>query len=329
MKKPTLCIIFGGKSSEYEVSLRSAFGVLSHLDYEKYNVITIGITKGGEWYIYEGEKERILTDTWQGKGCVPVTVNLSNGHLIVLDKDVYAEEVDVFFPIMHGELVEDGRLQGLFDICGVKYVGCDSFSSHICMDKRLAKSVAQSLGIKVAREYSENDEIAYPVFVKPCMCGSSVGVSRVENASNLKEAVCKAKEYCPNVMIEEQISGCEVEVAVLECGGELTVSPVGMVHHSGVFYGYEEKYHCENNRYIIPAPIDKSVAKTLQEHAKKLFLALGCRGIARFDFFVNESGVVFNEVNTMPGFTEASMYPMLMSAAGVSYGELIDKLIVN
>ena len=330
MKRTTLCVIFGGKSSEYEVSLRSAFGVLCNLDYEKYEVIRVGVTKKGEWYIFEGENERILNDTWQGDGCVPVTFDLTSGSLLALGKDVYAIDVDVFFPIMHGELVEDGRLQGLFDVCGAKYVGCNSFASHICMDKYLAKRVAQSLGICVAREYTESCEIVYPVFVKPRMCGSSIGVSRVEGKEELPAALEKAKSYGGGVIIEEEIKGGEVEIGVLEVGGELVISPGGTVKHGGKFYGYEEKYHSENNRYIIPAPIGEEQAKYLQECAKKLFFALGCRGLARFDFFVCEDGrVVFNEVNTMPGFTSVSMYPMLMKAAGVTYREIIDCLAGN
>lgn len=330
MKKPTLCVIFGGKSSEYEVSLRSAYSVLGAINSEKYNVITVGITRDGKWYIYKGERERIKNDTWQGENTTPVTLDLSRGQLIALGKSIYTKEVDVFFPVMHGEFGEDGRIQGLLDICGAKYVGCDPFASHICMDKSLTKEIARQIQIEVAREYLENEEITYPVFVKPCMCGSSVGVSRVESERELKGAVEIAKSYCPKILIEEAIVGCEVEVAVLERCGELIVSPVGEVRHGGIFYGYEEKYKSQGNEYIIPAKISEKTEKYLRECAKKLFLALKCRGLARFDFFVCQNErVVFNEVNTMPGFTEDSMYPMLLKKSGVPFDAVIDALVEN
>ena len=330
MEKATLCVIFGGKSSEYEVSLLSSYSVLAKIDREKYDVVTVGITKGGQWYIYEGDIECIRDDTWLSGAVLPVTLDLSNGHLLVFDKCIYAVYVDVYFPIMHGEFCEDGRLQGIFDICGAKYVGCDAFASHICMDKGLTKQVARELGIKVAHEYGEKEKMDYPVFVKPCMCGSSIGVSRVENEAELCEAIALARKYSREILIEEAIEGVEVEVAVLESGDELIVSPVGMVRHGGVFYGYLEKYKSLGNEYIIPAKIGENATKHLGECAKKLFLALDCKGLARFDFFACKNGeVVFNEVNTMPGFTDESMYPMLMQAAGVTFEHLIDTLIEN
>ena len=151
MKKRTLCVIFGGKSSEHFVSLRSAFGVLSHLDSEKYDIVRVGITRRGEWYLFEGENGELLTDTWHRGGTTPATLDVSSGQLLVLDKQIYAIEVDLFLPIMHGEYVEDGRLQGLFDVCGVNYVGCGAFASHICMDKALTKEIAKRSGVRVAR----------------------------------------------------------------------------------------------------------------------------------------------------------------------------------
>ena len=335
MKKRTLCVIFGGKSSEYFVSLRSAFGVLSHLDGEKYDIVRVGITRGGAWYLFDGDNGEILADTWHKGAVIPVTLDVSSGQLLVLDKQIYAIDVDVFFPVMHGEYVEDGRLQGLFDICGVKYVGCGAFASHICMDKALTKDVAKRCGIRVSKGVGweegmslEGLGFAYPVFVKPCMGGSSVGVCRVKNEGELRSAIERARLVCPRVLIEEEIVGREVEVGVLEAGGKLTVSPVGMIRHGGEFYGYEEKYNSLDNEYIIPAPMSEKTAKYIQECAKKLFLRLGCRGLSRFDFFVLENGdVVFNEVNTMPGFTEGSMFPMLFRAEGMEFERLLDCLL--
>ncbi len=370
MKKPTLCVIFGGKSSEYEVSLRSAYAVLCHLSKEKYDLVRLGITKGGEWYIFEGENEKILTDTWQGDGCAPVTVDLSNGHLIVLEKDVYAIHIDLFLPILHGGYGEDGRLQGLFDIAGGKYVGCSSFVSHICMDKRLTKMLASSLGVPVARdlcnakfkmqnakftsylshtnlpmavtlslewedaECGARDEewgknFTYPVFVKPAMGGSSVGVTKVERREELDNAVSLALEY-GDVLIEEEIDGDEVEIGVLELSGKIAVSPVGMIRHGGEFYDYETKYLCGENEYLIPAPIDEKTTEVIREYARRLFIGLGCEGFGRFDFFVKKNGeVVFNEVNTLPGFTDISMFPKLFMSMGYSFEELLDAIIEN
>ena len=185
MKKPTLCVVFGGKSSEYEVSLRSAYAVLSHLSKEKYDIVRLGITKGSEWYLYEGENERILNDTWQGEGTVAVTVDVSNGHLIALGREMYAIHIDLILPVLHGGYGEDGRLQGLFEIAEVRCVGCPSFCSHICMDKSLTKALAASLGIKVARSYKKGDTLEYPVFVKPKMGGSSVGAMPANNEKEI------------------------------------------------------------------------------------------------------------------------------------------------
>ena len=400
MKKPTLCVIFGGKSSEYEVSLRSAYAVLCHLDKEKYDVVRLGITKGGEWYIYEGENEGILRDSWQGNSALPVALDLTCGNLIVLGKDVYALEIDLFLPVLHGGCGEDGRLQGLLDMAGAKYVGCGAYASHLCMDKHLTKLVARELGVPVAKggminakckmlnaelttlpspkgdtspctgeAVGENAkctmqnaelttlpspkgdtspytgeavgvnaqckmqnaklEFGYPVFIKPTTGGSSIGAYRVENEGEMGVCLEKALEY-GDVLVEELIVGDEVEVGVVEVGGEVVVSPVGMIRHGGRFYDYKTKYESGDNEYLIPAPIDPLVAEEIQGYARHLFCGLGCRGFGRFDFFVKENGrVVFNEVNTLPGFTDASMFPKLFMSMGYSFEELIDTLVAG
>ena len=344
MKKPTLCVIFGGKSNEYYVSLHSAYGVITHINQEKYNLVCVGITKKGQWYLFEGGCEEIANDTWQKGRVTPVTLDLSQGHLIVLDKSIYAIDVDLFFPVMHGEFVEDGRIQGLFDMAGVKYVGCDSFASHICMDKALTKDVARKMGIEVAKDVVVNAkfktqindatktrdgwDFGYPVFVKPCMCGSSVGVSRAENEGELEKALELSLRYCDRVLIEEAIDGYEAEVAVMETKEGLLVSSVGMIKHKSTFYDYFAKYKSDNVEYLIPAPITNEESEYIRECAKQLFYGLGCRGLSRFDFFVKKSGgIVFNEVNTMPGFTEISMFPKLFMNMGYSYEEIVDFLI--
>ena len=336
MKKPTLCVIFGGKSQEYQVSLSSACEVLTNLNYEKYEVIRLGITKRGEWYIFEGENEEILNDTWEKSKVIPVTLDLSNGHLIAMERQIYALSVDVFFPVAHGNFMEDGRLQGLFDICCLRYVGCSSFSSHTCMDKHLCKLVARQLNIPVARDmlFLKNtpicvDNLSFPLFVKPCMSGSSVGVSRVENKEGLASALDIAFGYSEKVLCEEEIRGTEVEVGVMEIDGEIVVSPVGEIRHGGGFYDYEEKYINQRTKCIIPAEIEEKTEKSLRECAKKLFLALGCRHLCRFDFFLTDRGIIFNEANTMPGFTKNSMFPQLFMQMGYTFQEVLDILIKN
>ncbi len=335
MKKRTLCVIFGGKSNEYEVSLRSAYEVLSNIDGEKYDVIMLGITKNGEWYIFEGGIEEILNDTWHKGHILPVTLDLSSGHLIVLERDIYARDVDVFFPVMHGETVEDGRIQGLFDIAGVKYVGCGAFASHICMDKGLTRNEAIKCGIPVAsgivlnkKSYGRVDKIDFPVFIKPCMGGSSIGVTRATNKEELNKGIELAFSYCDNILIENAIEGEEIEVAVIETKGGLLATSVGMVRHGREVYDYEAKYRATDIEYLIPAPIDEKTEKYARECAKKLFLALGCKGLSRIDFFVTgKKEVIFNEVNTMPGFTRVSMYPKLIMQIGYTYEKMLDTLI--
>ena len=353
MKKRTLCVIFGGRSSEYTVSLRSAYKLISCISKEKYDLVRIGITKSGEWYLFEGRDEDILNDTWHKDKDQRVLIDASKGELLVVGKYVYALHIDFVFPVMHGEYVEDGRIQGLFDVAGIPYLGCGAFCSHICMDKSLAKAGAQSLGVSVAHsllikmgkngEYLLNGEkidllgikallnkmkIGYPVFVKPTMCGSSVGVSRVQDGMELKSALELALGYGDSALIEECIHGYEVELGVLEINGEPTASCVGMIRHSSEFYDYNTKYESGGADCIIPAPIDEKTAAYIRDIGKRLFLHFGCVGFARFDFFVSRCGkVIFNEVNTMPGFTSGSMFAMLFNATGVDMDLIIDSLV--
>lgn len=336
MKKRKICVMLGGKSSEYEVSLRSAYEVLTQLDKMNYEITVIGITRCGKWLLFKGEYEEILNGVWEkSKKNVRVGIDPSRGKLIELGKKIREIDIEVVFPVMHGEYVEDGRLQGLFDIAGIKYVGCSSFSSHACMDKHISKSVARELGINVAKwvKITKNtpicvDNLTFPLFVKPNLGGSSVGASRVEQSELLSSAVSNALSYSDSVLIEEAIEGNEIEVGVLEANKELIVSSVGMLSYEGSFYDYFAKYNSEKTRYLIPAPIDKETEEYIKARAKELFLALGCSGLARFDFFLKKSGdVVFNEVNTMPGFTKGSMYPMMFNNMGIPFDSLLSHIL--
>ena len=327
MKKPTLCVIFGGRSNEHEVSLRSAYCVLNNLDGEKYEIISIGITKDGQWLLFEGENEGLLNGKWQGDRTTPVTLDLSLGSIIVLTRVPYAIWVDLVLPVLHGEYGEDGRLQSVFELAGIKCAGCGAFSSHICMDKGLTKRIAKEIGVPVAKEYKSSEKIAYPVFVKPTMSGSSIGATLVENRDSLAKAIDEAKKYSP-VMIEEYIEANEVEVGVISLQDRLLVSPVGMIKYSSRFYDYQTKYERDDNEYLIPAPIPLEISEKIREWARELFCALECDGFARFDFFVTKSErVVFNEVNTLPGFTSGSMFPRLFMNMGLSMGEVLDCII--
>lgn len=343
MKKPTLCLIFGGKSNEYEVSLRSAYAVLENINADKYEVITIGITKDGKWYLYTGDYKFIADATWQEKGTIPVTVDFSNSCFITTcESDTpYQKNIrikpNVVFPVTHGSFGEDGVLQGILEAAGMQFVGCKALSSAVCMDKYTAKLTASDIGIPCAKAvtiYRDNKKslkkikIPLPVFVKPSRSGSSVGVSQVENQSGMNSAVEEAFKWCSRVIVEEKIVGKEVEVALMQKNGELLISEAGEIKHNSGFYDYDTKYKSHDAEYIIPAEISDASKATIKKYARQLFSALECNGLCRMDFFVKDCGdVVFNEVNTMPGFTDISMFPMLFMYAGFSFSEIIDILV--
>ena len=340
MKKPTLCLIFGGKSSEYEVSLRSAYNVLGALDTRKYDVIKIGITKSGRWYLYSGGKEEIKNDRWSRGRCKRVSIDFARGLLAVGRKRI---KPDIILPVMHGEYGEDGRIQGIFEALGVKCAGCGAFSSHTSMDKHLSKLVASECGVKVAkyavlhkndggsvdkaREFAK--ESTYPVFVKPCLGGSSVGVSMVKSEEELGDAIKKAFSVSDKILVEEKINGVETEVGVLEIEGEMVASIAGQLSCGGEFYTYDEKYKNGKTEYIIPAEISEKTKKELGECLGKLYYALEIKGFCRFDFFALDDGtLIFNEVNTLPGFTGDSMFPKLWQYSGYSLDKLLN-IILN
>lgn len=333
--KKSVCILFGGKSEEYEVSLSSAYNVLGSIDKSKYNVSKIGITKDGRWLRYYGGRDSILNDTWRNEA-KEIFIDFSTGCVDNLPFDT------VFFPVMHGNFCEDGRLQGIFESIGARYIGCHSASSFLCMDKHLTKMVARSLKIpvvdwiciskhqafnKIAHDVSK---FGYPVFVKPSKSGSSNGSFVVYNESMLFSAIQNAFEYSDTVLIEKYIKAIECEIGMLTTEAITIFSEVGSLKYSGDFYGYKEKYLLGSTTYSIPALISAKNQEKIKEYAKSLFSALGCYGLSRFDFFVDENeSIYFNEVNTLPGFTRDSMYPMLFEKMGYSLTTLIDILIEN
>ena len=350
MSKTSLLCLFGGKSSEYEVSLISAHSILSNIDYEKYTVTTVGITKQGDWYYYTGDIDSIKDGTWCNKSDAPKKAALSpspsDAALLVFagDNTVSRIHIDVIFPIMHGSNAEDGTLQGLLKLSGIPFVGCGCATSAIGMDKGFTKLVLYHYGIPQAKceiidkfhltldidsviEACENIG-SYPLFVKPANAGSSVGASKANDRGGLITALTLASEHDSKIIVEEYISGKEIEVAVMG-NGDYTASTCGQINPGSEFYDYDAKYSADSNSSaIIPADINPETAKKVQEYAKIICRALGVTGLSRVDFFVTDDDkIIFNEINTLPGFTQISMYPKLRIYDGMTYSEVIDRLI--
>ena len=352
MNKIRLCILFGGNSSEYEVSLRSAYSVLTNADPEKFEIIPVGITRDGLWTLWQGDYAAIADGSWCAAcDSLPrVSVDLTPGahSLLIRDADgshLRSLPVDVAFPVLHGAYGEDGRIQGLLSSAGIPFVGCDSASSAVCMDKALTKSVAGMLGIRQAecmilhkresagKENAIADEaeakLGYPIFVKPARTGSSVGVSKAKNREQLLAAMAVAFREDDKILLEEAIVGKEIEVAVFEENGECTVSECAeIVVGDAEFYDYDAKYVSDSSGFHIPARLPDAVRENVRRTAEAIFRILECRTLSRVDFFVTEDGTpVFNEINNLPGFTSISMYPKLMMHTGITYSELIDRLV--
>lgn len=344
MSRKKIAVIFGGNSTEYEVSLQSAFSVFQNINTEKFDIVPIGITRDGEWYLYTGEKENICNNTWfeDNKNLYPVVASQSRsvkGFLEFNDDTYNVIKVDLVFPILHGKNGEDGTLQGLFELAGIPVVGCNALSSAICMDKDRAHKLVSLTGIPVPKSVTFNhlgkdaalkkieEDLTYPLFVKPVRAGSSFGITKVTEKQELDTAVALAFEYDTEVIVEETIDGFEVGCAVLG-NDTLTVGRVDEIELSDGFFDYTEKYTLISSKIHMPARIDTETEKRIQEAAVTIYKALGCSGFARVDMFYTPSGkIVFNEVNTIPGFTSHSRYPNMMKGIGLSFPELLDKLI--
>lgn len=348
MKKLSVCVLFGGISPEHEVSLRSAQAVLEHCDSSKYDIYPVGITREGSWILYGSTDYSALPDgSW--KNCEknrPAAISPVRGQglLIFGENGVSGVPLDVVFPVLHGENGEDGAMQGLLQMAGIPYVGPHVSASAVSMDKTLTKLVIDKAGIPQAawelvrrsdlqaglEETLNNLEarFAYPMFVKPAGTGSSVGVSKASNRESLSKALFAAAEFDSKVLVEEFIRGREVEVAVLGNGCPVA-SVCGEIDSGAEFYDYDAKYLTATSTAYIPARIPEAVAEQVRAAAVKVYTAIGCQGLSRVDFFVtfDENRVVFNEINTLPGFTSISMYPKLFGATGIAYNDLIDRLL--
>lgn len=338
-----LCCAFGGRSDEYEVSLESVYGVLSNADREKYNLIRLGITREGAWYYYTGSDDDIRSGQW-----INDKENLHSAHLSQTygDRTLYTEagnfDIDVFFPVMHGTACEDGTLQGALALCGIPFVGCDCAASACSMDKAITKQIVNGINIPQARAVialrskinTECDALCdkaeatlgYPVFVKPARTGSSVGVSKAKDRTGLMQALVNAAKYDTKVLIEEYVPGGEFEVAVLG-NADAKASCVGEIVPGSEFYDYNNKYADDTASYYIPARLSDELSEKIRTYALQIYEALGCAGLSRVDFFCDGENVVFNEINTLPGFTPISMYPKLWIHQGLSYSALIDELV--
>jgi D-alanine--(R)-lactate ligase len=330
-------LIFGGSGEEHPVSVKSAQQVAKHLDAEKYEPFYIGITKSGAWRLCEGPGAN-----WEdGDGrSVVLSPDRSVHGLVVLEQGRYeAIRLDVVLPLLHGRFGEDGAIQGLLELSGIPYTGCDIQSSALCIDKSLAYLVARSAGVATPNhwivrtdEEIDPERLNYPVFVKPARSGSSFGVSKVSGKEELPSALETARQYDSKVLIEEAVAGTEVGCAVLGNDRDLTVGVVDQIDLSHGFFRIHQEDQpesgSENATIIVPADISPESRSLVQETAKTLYRALGCRGLSRVDVFLGEDGkVTLCEVNTFPGMTSYSRYPRMMAAAGLSLGELIDRWI--
>ena len=337
MDRLKIGIIFGGCSEEHPISVKSAQEVAKHLDIEKYEPFYIGINKSGAWKLCDGP------DAARENGsCRPVVLSPDRSvhGLLVLEQGQYETiSLDLVFPVLHGKFGEDGAMQGLLELSGIPYVGCDVQSSALCMDKSLAYIVAGSAGIATpnfwtvtANENPDPGQLTYPVFVKPARSGSSFGVSKVSRTEELPSAVEAARQYDSKVLIEEAVLGSEVGCAILGNDLDLTAGEVDRIALSHGFFRIHQESApesgSENSTPIVPADISAESRSLVQETARAIYRALGCEGLARVDMFLKEDGtVVLNEVNTFPGMTSYSRYPRMMAAAGLPLAEVIDRIV--
>jgi len=343
MQKKKIAIIYGGNSAEYEVSLQSAASVFEHINPDKYNIIPIGITKKGEWYHYTGEYKNISNDTWieDSQNLAPVVVSQNRsikGFLELSDNKYTVLKVDLVFPVLHGKNGEDGTLQGVFELAGIPLVGCNTLASALCMDKDRAHNLVGNAGISIPKSVTfkrfgwktalyKIASLSYPLFVKPVHAGSSFGITKVAAEQELGSAIELAFEYDDEVIVEEAIAGFEVGCAVL--GNDiLTVGRIDEIELSNGFFDYTEKYTLKSSKIHMPARVAGDTEKRIQDTAVTIYKILGCSGFSRVDMFLTPSGeIIFNEVNTIPGFTSHSRYPNMMKGIGLSFKDLLDKLI--
>ena len=337
MSKCKVAIICGGKSSEHEISCVSANGILNAIDRNKFEPILIGITKSGKWLLLPSDSNFSIVNG--ALPCIPesgIEVSITSLGLVAGGKQL---AIDVVFPVLHGPYGEDGTIQGLFEMIGIKYVGSGVLASAVSMDKSYAKPIFAAAGLNVtagivvtSKNFDLPSNLTFPLFVKPARSGSSRGTAKVKQKSDLVSAVEHAFSFDTKVIIEQAVVGKEIECAVLQSDGQITASELGQISISSKFefYDFQAKYLDNSMELIVPADLPAGVQSKIQQAAITAFNAAGCEGLARVDFFYSTQGeIIINEINTMPGFTPTSVYPKLIEKNGINYKELITKLITT
>lgn len=343
--KQTIAVLFGGQSSEHIVSCMSAVNIIEQIDIEKYQLLLIGITKEGHWLLVPSIDE-VRSGSWENGQTEAILSPDATKQCVIINQNNRQEEikVDIVFPVLHGLYGEDGTVQGLLELAKIPYVGCGVLSSAVAMDKLSTKIIVDAMGIRQADyvpimrpELNEmplavkkiEEKLSYPVFVKPSNAGSSVGVNRAKDQEELKNALLEAAKHDKRILVEAAVFGHEVECAVFGGGKEEVIaSGVGEILAAADFYDFESKYYNEESKTVVEPKLPGNAAEEIRQNAVAIFKAIDGYGLSRVDFFVTEEGqVVFNEINTMPGFTAISMYPMLWEARGISKKQLVEKLI--
>ncbi len=342
MEKLNVCVLFGGVSSEHDVSEVSASAVLDNIDRDKYNVIPVGITNDGKWFYYDGSVDEIRGHNWEKGKIIPAILSPDrcDKALIIMGDELKKIKIDVVYPVLHGKNGEDGTIQGLCELAGIPYVGSGVIGSAVCMDKCVAKILFEKAGIPQAAwvelklgstpDYNAIEEkLGYPMFIKPSSAGSSVGVTKASCRKELEEGIRLALEHDYKVLIEEAIDAREVECAVMGNLIPETADVLGEIKPAKEFYDFEAKYQDENSQLMIPSPVCDETRDKIMEYAKKAYMICECRGHSRVDFFVERTtgAIYLNEINTIPGFTPISMYPKLWKHSGVDMRLVIDKHI--
>lgn len=345
--KTKLAILFGGKSDEYSISLHSAAAIIDNVPQELFDVTLIGITQDGKWLLYDGITDKINDDTWHRGNLCPVLLSMGEDFkgLIKLNTDegTYEKlEIDCIFPVLHGRNGEDGTIQGLCQMTGISFVGCDMTSSAVCMDKEFTHIICENATIKTAPYISASnsnklnvknlyeealERFSLPMFIKPANNGSSIGISKIRNYDEFEKGIMEAFQHDNKVVIEKMIEGFEIGCAVLG-NEELIIGEVDEIDTKNDFFDYVEKYSQHNSKIYCPARIGDELKEEAKSIAEKTYRALGCKGMARVDMFVTpENKIYLNEINTIPGLTDLSRYPSMLRRIGIEYSDLIVKLV--